>query len=501
MSRRMKIWSTAGLVLAVAALVLVLIIQPNHADNKIMRGGGNASLAEIAESDPMPVSCRALSREFITVSEEMLPSVVNISTTRIMESSASSLPPLLRDFFGERFNLPRKRKLHGLGSGVIVSEDGYIITNNHVVENAADIQVTLKDFREFEAELVGTDPQTEIAVIRIEGKDLPAAPLGDSGELSVGEWVLAFGNPLYLTSTVTAGIISAKGRSIGIISRESGGNYAIENFIQTDAAINPGNSGGPLVDLNGEVIGINTAIASNTGGYQGYGFAVPINLARRIMNDLIDLGYVVRPWLGISMRQVNEEIAQRFGMKAPRGVLVDRVMEDSPAEEGGLEPLDIILEIDGKEVSQTNEFQQIIALEEPGTEVNITVLRDGEKKELEVELGRRETGNGGKDKDRASYTGIGIKVSNLTSDILRRLRHDAYRNMNGVIVTEVERFSNAAEAGIMPGDLITGIEDEKIESVDEYRSVMGDHQPGEVVIFVLQRVDQTLHAFVRIPED
>lgn len=211
MSSRMKIWSTAGLVLAVAVLVFVLVIQPNHADNKVMRGGGNASLADIAESDPLPVSCRALSREFITVSEQMLPSVVNISTTRIMESSASSLPPFLRDFFGERFNMPQKRKLHGLGSGVTVSEDGYIITNNHVVENAADIQVTLKDFREFEAELIGTDPQTEIAVIKIEGKDLPAAPLGDSGELSVGEWVLAFGNPLYLTSTVTAGWTSRLG--------------------------------------------------------------------------------------------------------------------------------------------------------------------------------------------------------------------------------------------------------------------------------------------------
>jgi len=504
MSRRMKIWSTTGSALVIIAIALFLIMQPDRVDNKVIRGHGDASMTEVAEDEPITTYCAELSREFIDVSEKMLPAVVNVATTRVVKSSGSSLSPLLRDFFGENFRVPGKRELHGLGSGVIVSEEGHILTNNHVVRNATDIQVTLYDHREFEAELVGRDPLTEIAVILIKGDDLPVAPLGDSEKISVGEWVLAFGNPLYLTSTVTAGIISARGRSIGIIqdpgSGESGGSYAIENFIQTDAAINPGNSGGALVNLKGEVIGINTAIASNTGGYQGYGFAVPINLARRIMKDLIELGYVVRPWLGISMRQVNEEIAERYNMDRPHGVLVDRVMKDSPAEKGGLKPLDIILQIDGKSVNQTNRLQQIIALKEPGREITITVLRDGEEKKIEVILGERKTGDKSREDKEANYTGIGIRVSNLTERILRRLKHDAYKGEEGVIVTQVERYSNAAEAGIRPGDLINRIEDENISSVSEYRDEMEKFETGRVVIFGLKRREQSMHLFVRIPE-
>ena len=448
------------------------------------------------------------SKAFTAVSKEILPTVVSIATSKILKRSPEEddfWGPIFKDFFGRDFQqkAPESQHLQGLGSGVIVNKDGYILTNHHVIQGADDIKVTLYDKREFEAKLIGTDPLTEVAVIKIQGGNLPIARLGDSGEIEVGEWVLAVGNPLYLTSTVTAGIVSAKGRAIGIIQDEdaeqTGGSYAIENFIQTDAAINPGNSGGALVNLKAEVIGINTAIATRTGGYQGYGFAIPVNLAKKIMSDLIDKGYVTRAWLGIAMRPVNERVVERYNMDRPKGVIVEQVMDDSPAKKADLKPLDIILKIDGEEVFQSNEVQNIIALKNPDDVIKLTILRDGKEKEIRVKLGQKDTGKEGSEpQEEDEVASLGLSIQNLTDEI--RSRYNAYKDAEGVIVTKVESYSAAAEAGIQRGDLIVKIEDESVNSVALYRKVLRKYKKGEVIIFSLKRGDVDMHAFIKLPE-
>jgi len=446
-------------------------------------------------------------KAFTAVSKEILPTVVSISSEKIVKRSASESPfgPLFKDFFGREFNYsrPQTQKLRGLGSGVIVSKDGYILTNNHVIEDADDITVTLYDKRSFDAKIIGRDPLTEIAVIKIEGDDLPVARLGDSDAMEVGEWVLAVGNPLELNSTVTAGIVSATGRNINIISSregsEAGGSYAIESFIQTDAAINPGNSGGALVNLKSQVIGINTAIATRTGGYQGYGFAVPINLARKIMNDLIKQGYVTRAYLGIGMRNVDEAVAKRFKLDRPAGVYIDQVVDGSPAQKAGLQPLDVILALDGKDVNQGNEIQSAIALKNPGDSVTLTVFRDGREKKVKVTLGQKETGKTQEKKESSpDMPDLGLSVRTLDDDI--RSQIDYYHDEEGVVVTGVDPYSAAFDAGIVRGDLIVRIEDKDIKSVNDYKRAVRSLKKQDVVIFTIKRRSSEFHAFVKVSE-
>ncbi|HEX9935452.1 MAG TPA: Do family serine endopeptidase, partial [bacterium] len=410
-----------------------------------------------------------------------------------------------REFFGRGnpFRQPQNQKMEGLGSGVIVSSDGYILTNNHVVEQADDIKVGLYDHRQFEAKLVGKDPLTEVAVIKIEATGLPVARLGNSEEMEIGEWVLAFGNPLGLNSTVTAGIVSAKGRAVGIIQdrdqERAAGSYAIENFIQTDAAINPGNSGGPLVNLRGEVIGINTAIATGTGYYAGYGFAIPVNLAKKIMNDLINKGYVTRAWLGIGMKPVDENVAERYNLQRPQGILIEQVMDNSPAQQAGLKVLDVILQVDGKEMNQSNEVQNYVALKNPGDVVTLTILREGARKTVTVKLGQRDTG---KTEEKASTEAdeiqIGLTVQNITENV--RQQFDLERNQEGVVVTDVDPSGAAADARIRPGDVLVKIEDKPIRSVADYRRAIRSFAKGKVVIFSMERAGNTFHAFVKLPK-
>ncbi len=508
LSKKNKIVSLIGIIFVGLCVGIILSFQPKEnsdvlsSEDNFQKLGSQAAVPASLQDDNNQLNI------FVKVSEEILPTVVNIATTKVIERSTQTSPfaPLLRDFFGKEFNfeIPETRRLHGLGSGIIVSEEGYILTNHHVIQNAEDIKVTLYNKQEYNAKLVGTDPLTEIAVIKIDADDLPVARLGDSEKIRIGEWVLALGNPLYLTSTVTAGIISAKGRSIGIIrdsgTNQQGGSYAIENFIQTDAAINPGNSGGALVNMKAEVIGVNTAIASQTGGYQGYGFAVPINLAERIMKDLIEKGHVVRAWLGISMREVTEDIAKRYDLDRPKGVLIEQVIKDSPAEKAGLKALDIILKVDGKSIDQANQVQSIIAMKKPGEEVDITVLRDGKQKKIEVELGEREREKVAESEGKKDISRLGLQVDNLTDNIRSRLRHNAYDDEEGVIVLQVKRYSIAAEAGIQPGDLIIRIEDQNIKNVSDYKDAVESFEAGDVVIFHVLRVNQKFHAFVKIPE-
>ena len=503
-------WSAAGLIF-IGAVAGIIFASNFNLTSKSLASRPPLDLPVFettAEAAPALASVQETGKAFTAISKAMLPAVVNIQSTiegRASGQSDSRIPEAFRDFF--RFEQPQSQPNRGLGSGVIVSKDGYILTNHHVIADAEDIKVTLYDNREFTAKLVGTDPLTEVAVIKIEGEDLPAAPLGDSEELEVGEWVLAFGSPLGLNSTVTAGIVSAKSRNINIIrdenTEESGGSWAIENFIQTDAAINRGNSGGPLVNMRGQVIGLNTAIASGNGYYVGAGFAVPINLAKRIMNDLINKGYVVRAWMGVSMsaRSLTANQAEYYGMERPTGVFVQEVQEDSPAAKAGLKAEDIILKVDGKEVDASNEVQNYIALKNPDEIVTLTILRRGEKtKELRVKLGQRETGKtqdtqGNED----DFSALGLTVRDLNSTIRQRL--DVYANDEGVLVTDVETYSLAFDEGVRQYDLILQIEDKPVQSVRDYRRALRGFDKGQVVVFRMKRsTGQEYQAFIKLPK-
>ena len=506
-SVKTKRWSAAGLIFIGVVAGIIFASNFNWTPKGLAkRPAGDEFIENQDQPSAAVLRLQDTGKAFTVVSKDVLPTVVSISTSKMIKRSSRSddfWEPLLRDFFGDRRSRsrPELEKQVGLGSGVIVSKDGYILTNNHVIENADDIEVITYDKRRFEAKMIGTDPLTEIAVIKIEGKDLLSARLGDSEEMEIGEWVLAIGNPLGFTSTVTAGIVSALGRDINIITDEEtggSGGYSIENFIQTDAVINRGNSGGPLVNLKSEVIGINTAIATGTGYYTGYGFAVPINLARKIMKDLIKNGYVVRAFLGIGMRQVTEVVAERFGLDRPKGVLIDQVMEDAPAEKAGIRVLDIILMIDGKEMGRANEIQNYVALKNPGDVVTLTVLRKGKEKEIRIELGERQTGRDRAESDEPeTFSELGLEVRTLKDEDRSRLRY--YQNDSGVLVVRVEPYGAAFDAGIRDDQLITKIEDYPIKSISDYRKALRSFKKGQVVIFYLKDQDTFYHLFVKLP--
>lgn len=328
-----------------------------------------------------------LSNDFINVSKDITPAVVTIASTKIVKQNNINNEylndPYFRKFFGIPDNYEQQNsKEQSLGSGVIVDDKGLILTNNHVIDGANEIIVTLNDKRVFKAQIIGTDPATDLAVIKLQNaNNLPVAKLGDSNKLAVGEWVLAIGNPLGLSSTVTSGIISAKGRTnVGVTD--------FENFIQTDAAINPGNSGGALVNLQGEVIGINTAIASKTGGYMGIGFAIPSNMARKVMNDLVSKGKVSRGYLGIAIQNIDESITKSLNISSTtKGIVIGQVEPSSPAEKSGLKEYDVITELNGSEVSDVTSFRNAIASANPNDIVNIKVLREDKNISLSVKLG------------------------------------------------------------------------------------------------------------------
>jgi serine protease Do len=498
------------------SLVIIGVIIGLSLSTNGKSGHQNALITDqaVAAEPPAELHTTAdLNDAFISVSKAVLPAVVSIATSQIVKQPDinNQINPLFRDFFKDffgdnfRFQQPEDQRLEALGSGVIFSKDGYILTNNHVIANADDIKVELSDNRQYEAELIGTDPLTELAVIKIKGDDLPTARLGDSESVQVGEWVLAIGNPLRLYSTVTAGIISAKSRALGIIhdpNASEQGSYAIENFLQTDAAINPGNSGGALVNLQGEVIGINTAIATQTGGYQGYGFAVPINLAKKVAKDLMDDGKITRAWLGISMRPVTAAIAQRYGMKRPHGVLIEQVIENSPAEKAGLKPLDIIISADGNPIELGNQVQSAVLLKNPGDMIQLNVLRNGKEMSFNIKLEEHDVEK--TKPSMASQSGdelseLGLEVHNLTEALSSRLGN-VYDDQKGVVVTSVEPYGPAAEAGIQSGDLIQKIEDKTIKSVSDYESAIRQAKPGQVVIVTLLSGQTERHAFLKIPD-
>ncbi|MDX1623925.1 MAG: Do family serine endopeptidase [Gemmatimonadota bacterium] len=458
----------------------------------------------------------ATSNAFTRIADQVTPAVVYVTGKRAV--SRGRFP----DFgpFDEFFDFPRRRdddegerrfRPSG-GSGVIVREDGYILTNNHVVEDLEDIRVMLHDRREFDAEIVGRDPSTDLAVLKIDGDDLQPARLAGSDRVRVGEWVLALGNPFGLEFTMTAGIVSAIGRgNLGIISRAEN-PYAIEDFIQTDAAINPGNSGGPLVNLRGEIVGINTAIASRSGGYQGYGFAIPASIARKVMTQLIETGEVRRAVLGVQIQTVTPLDAEALGLEEIVGVRIDGFtdMEENPAREAGLEENDVVLAVDGEKVETSSELQQAIAFHEPGDEVTLTIWRDGDREEIDVTLGERpqpgeEPEFAGRDGGEAREAALGMEVQNVTrrvrAGLARQFRLEPSSIPDGVFVRDVDPLGPAADAGIPHTAIIAEVGDVRVRNVEEYRSAVSALEPGSVVYLeVYFPVNgQTTNVPIRVP--
>jgi serine protease Do len=433
---------------------------------------------------------------FAEVAKAVTPAVVNITTVTVEKMANGRGGPdefreRMEEFFGSPFGPrgfrgpqgpgePREHRGGGQGSGVIVSADGYILTNNHVIDSAREVTVTLPDKREFKGKIVGTDPKSDLAVVKIEGTNLPFVPWGDASILQVGEYVLAVGNPFGLNSTVTLGIVSALGRGrMGITQ--------YEDFIQTDAAINPGNSGGALVNTRGELVGINTAIFSQTGGYQGVGFAVPTTMGKPIYESLVVHGKVVRGYLGIGIQDLNQDLAKSFGITDAKGALVSEIKEDSPADKGGLKQGDVITSYQGAPVEDAVALQRLVTKTAVGTKVTVRVVRDNRQKDVTVLIGEQpgtakiaKTETGEKD-----YAFAGLAVQELDRDTAKELGIKG--KLQGVVVTGVEPDSGAEKAGLLPGDVIREINRHPVQSVKDFEKVSASVQKGDNILILINR--------------
>jgi serine protease Do len=412
--------------------------------------------------------------DFSEVSQLVIPAVVHI-TTKYEQPKAEkrdNQPQSPMDFFQffdqPNFNVPQA----GSGSGVIISSDGYIVTNNHVIENSNDIKVVLNDKRSFNAKIVGVDYQTDLAVLRIDATDLSFLQFGNSDNLKIGEWVIAGGNPFNLNSTITAGIVSAKARNLNLLQRP----YAVESFIQTDAVVNPGNSGGALVNVAGELIGINTAIATQTGAYEGYAFAIPSNLVKKIVDDIIKFGKAQRGLLGIQIGEVTQEIADNNDLSRIQGVLVAGVMDNSAAGDAGIKKNDIIIKVNDKEVNTTPELQELISRNRPGEKVNLTILRKGKEMQFTVIL----KDNRGNSQIVSTSKNIDEKILGADFDVISIQELKKYDLENGIKVTAI-RNGKFKEAGIPKGFIITKIDKTKVSKIEDIYEILNSSQGGVLI--------------------
>jgi serine protease Do len=469
--------------LVVVVLFFTAILVANFSGIKKLVAG-----SQIDFKTDTPVTAnqniKGLNDAFVEISKAVTPSVVFIDVTTSAKNSDDKKDKTFEYFFGPDFKMDQPPQ-HGSGSGVIISKDGYIITNNHVVKDASDkgIKVVLMDKREFTAQLIGTDPTTDIAVIKIEANDLAVASVGNSDDVQVGQWVLAVGNPLGLNNTVTAGIVSALGRNINV----SGDNYAINNFIQTDAAINPGNSGGALVDINGMVIGINAAIQTTNGFYQGYGFAIPINIVKSVASELIKSGKIERGYIGVSIKDVDTKEAKGLGLDKAKGVIVENVIKGGAGDEAGIKSGDVILSVDGKEVNAANQLQTIIGSHKPDDKVTLSVFRDGKTISVPVKLKPRDdkqniVNNNQQNNDNSElktkkFDDIGFSVSDITGNTKKELDIES-----GVLVKEVKNYSEAFNRGLRAGVVILEADKNKIESTDQLTSIINKKGKGEILV-------------------
>lgn len=502
---RQPVRQTIGRAIAVAALSALLIwggqsLAPSHASSPVASTATPAALTMNA----------APSNGFTEVAKAVTPAVVNITTVTVEKVADSrggqdELRERMEEFFGGPGGPfgprgfrgpqgpgpgePREHRGGGQGSGVIVSQDGYILTNNHVIEGARTVTITLPDKREFAGKIVGADPKTDLAVVKIDGQNLPTVSWGDATKLQVGEYVLAVGNPFGLNSTVTLGIVSALGRGrMGITQ--------YEDFIQTDAAINPGNSGGALVNTKGELVGINTAIFSQTGGYQGVGFAVPTSMSKPIYESLVKNGKVVRGFLGVSIQDLNQDLAKSFGLKDAKGALISDVKDDGPASQGGLKQGDIITAYQGVPVEDAVTLQRQVTKTAVGAKVTIRVIREGHEKDLAVTVGEQpdstkiakaETGE-------ADYAFAGVAVQELDRNTAKELGVKG----KGVVVTAVEPDSGAEKAGVMRGDVIREINRQPVKSVKEFEKVSSRLKKGENALILIDRRGNALFLSAKI---
>ncbi len=440
----------------------------------------------------------AAGRGYSSVVKKVIPAVVNISSSRVTKNEAmngaQNLDPFFRQFFGEdfgrRFNVPKERREKALGSGVIISPEGYILTNNHVVDHATDVTVTLRDKREMKARVVGADPRTDIAVLKIDGSNFPYATLGDSSKVEVGDVVLAMGDPFGIGQTVTMGIVSATGRGgLGI--------EEVEDFIQTDAPINPGNSGGALTDDEGHLVGINTAILSgNSGGNQGIGFAVPINMARHVMDQIIEHGKVERAYLGILPQDVTPAMAKAFGAADSQGALVGDITPDGPASHSDLKKGDIVLAIDGQPIADANQLRLKIGMMAPNANVSLKVLRDGKTHEVSVRLTEFPTKaeRASVNKEDQDSALDGVTVENVTPEMAHELKLSPATK--GVVVDEVSPASRAADAGLRPGDVIQEANHRSVKSVGDFRSAVNAKSKDDPVLLLVNREGSTIYLTV-----
>ena len=443
---------------------------------------------------PALSSARTTSPDFVELAKRLMPTVVNIRTAKVIKPRSQQQRPRMQqspfdnffeDFFGQ-FNgqMPqqRQRREQSLGTGFIISPDGYILTNNHVVSGADEVMVKLSDGREIKGEIKGSDEKLDLALIKISDKEIfHAADLGDSDALNVGEWVMAIGNPFGLSQTVTAGIVSAKGRVIG--------NGPYDDFIQTDASINPGNSGGPLFNADGRVIGINTAIIA---GGQGIGFAIPINMAKNIISQLRDTGKVTRGYLGIRFQPLTADLAKSFGMKSDKGALIANVEKDTPADKAGLKAGDVITEYDGKTINESTELPRLVAATPIDKKVPIVVFRDGKKQEFAVVIGKlKGDGSTAATPGDSESEKLGITVQQLTSELASRL--GIKDGKSGLVITEVKPGSSAEEAGVVPGSIVIEINGQRPDSLDQYMTAVSGIKKGDIVRLLLKRPDGSVH--------
>ncbi len=470
-------------------------------------GGAGLGLAHTAEKSlsPNPPATLKLAdpgegpskSSYAPLVKEVLPSVVNISSTKVVHNRMSSeegmpMDPFFRQFFGQegndgggRFNMPRDSREKALGSGVIVSPEGYILTNNHVIDGATDVRVTLSDKREFKARVIGSDPKTDVAVLRIDAKNLTPITIGDSSKVQVGDVALAIGDPFGVGQTVTKGIISATGRGgLGIED--------YEDFLQTDAPINPGNSGGALINDRGELVGLNTAIISHgSGGSQGIGFAVPANLARQVMDQVLKNGHVTRAYLGIYPQDVTPAMAKAFGEKDSQGIVVGDVSPNSPAKDAGIQRGDIILQINGKPVTDSNQLRMSISMMQPGTELKLKTLRNGTERDATVKLAEmpKESAKADSNDDQGGSKELdGVEVGNLNASIARQLNIPS--STKGVVVTDIDPASKMADSGLQKGDVIQEVNHQAITNVSEFQSAI--RKAGSEPLLLVSRDGRTL---------
>ncbi|GAB4054945.1 Do family serine endopeptidase [Spirosoma litoris] len=448
----------------------------------------------------MPGGPSSVPGDFSTAAEAVTPTVVHIRTTMTRTVRQQQMPDIFREFFGDEFGgqrqQPRRQQGQASGSGVIISKDGYIVTNNHVVQDADEVEVIMTDKRSFKAKVIGTDPLTDLAVIKVEANNLPSITLGDSDALKLGEWVLAVGYPLDLESTVTAGIVSAKGRRIGILDQdyaqrqgqqgartEKQGDTPVEAFIQTDAAINPGNSGGALVNLRGELVGINSAIASATGYYSGYGFAVPVSLVKKVSADLLKYGNVQRGYIGILPIELNSTVAKEKGVKVGRGIYVENVVEKGAAEAAGLKKGDVIVKMEGQALDSDAQMREIIGRRRPGDAVTVTINRDGTERDVKVELRNR---NGGRDIiKKTDVTASATSLSTLGAQFEDLSAQDAKQlGVSGGVRVKKIVDGKLAETDVEEGFIIVKANGKNVKSTKDLQAIMASVKEGEGLMLI-----------------